>query len=218
MLSIPCVGIQQSLAELIQRRSWVSTVLVYRAFIGSTIRLLSGPRTCHTNTLISLNYAGGMVHEIDSLPEAGKMTAIQEDLRRSITLIMSESWTSLLVEMKCKTLPTKLHIGAFNCPVDGWLNTDITPHIFITRVPFAPLLLFKAGRKTAERFDEHRQGIFKKLRYLKVAKKFPFRCDHFSSVFSSHVLEHIFPSDVPDLMTSIYRVLRPGGSGKICSS
>jgi predicted SAM-dependent methyltransferase len=25
------------------------------------------------------------------------------------------------------------------------------------------------------------------------------------------VLEHIFPSDVPNLMTSIYRVLRPGG-------
>jgi SAM-dependent methyltransferase len=113
--------------------------------------------------------------------------------------------------MKRRTLPTKLHIGAFNSPVDGWLNTDITPHIFITRIPFAPLLLFKTGRITAERFDEHRRGVFKKLSYLNVAKKFPFHSNHFSSVFSSHVLEHIFPSDVPNLMTSIYRVLRPGG-------
>jgi SAM-dependent methyltransferase len=72
-------------------------------------------------------------------------------------------------------------------------------------------LLFKAGRITAERFDEHRRGVFKKLRYLNVAKKFPLRSNYFSSVFSSHVLEHIFPSDVPNLMTSIYRVLRPGG-------
>src|ERR1700736_425820 len=97
------------------------------------------------------------------------------DLRRSAPLIISESWASLSLKMKRKTLPTKLHIGAFNCPVDGWLNTDITPHILITRVPFAPLLLFKAGRITAERFDEHRRGVFKKLYYLNVAKKFPLR-------------------------------------------
>src|ERR1700738_4051780 len=113
--------------------------------------------------------------------------------------------------MKQKALPTKLHIGAFNCPLDGWLNTDITPHMLITRVPFVPLLLFKADRITAERFDEHRRGVFKKLRYLNVAKKFWLPSNHFSSVFSSHVLEHIFPWDVPNLMTSIYRVLRPGG-------
>jgi SAM-dependent methyltransferase len=113
--------------------------------------------------------------------------------------------------MKQRALPTKLHIGAFNSPFDGWLNTDITYHMFITRVPFAPLLLRKAGKITAERFDEHRRGVFKKLRYLDVAKKFPLPSNHFSSVFSSHVLEHIFPTDVPNLMTSIYRVLRPGG-------
>jgi SAM-dependent methyltransferase len=113
--------------------------------------------------------------------------------------------------MKREIIPTKLHLGAFNSSVEGWLNTDITPHIFIARVPYAPLLLWKAGMMTADRFDEHKRGIFKKLYYLDVTKPFPLPSNHFSSVFSSHVLEHISPWRIPNLLTSILRVLRPGG-------
>ena len=33
---------------------------------------------------------------------------------------------------------TKLHVGAFDVAHDGWLNTDVTPHMAIARVPGLP--------------------------------------------------------------------------------
>ena len=32
---------------------------------------------------------------------------------------------------------SRLHIGAFNCGIAGWINTDITMHLWIARVPLA---------------------------------------------------------------------------------
>ena len=31
-----------------------------------------------------------------------------------------------------------LHLGCFDRPIPGWVNTDITPHLFIARVPLLP--------------------------------------------------------------------------------
>lgn len=105
----------------------------------------------------------------------------------------------------------KLHLGAFNSPVIGWINTDITPHQWITRVPFLPELLFKLGKMTEERLLEHKRGVFKKISYLNLYKRFPYPDNTFTSVFSSHVLEHLFPHQIPAILAEIKRVLVPGG-------
>jgi hypothetical protein len=36
----------------------------------------------------------------------------------------------------------KLHLGCFDQAYDGWVNADVTPHIFISRVPGLALILF----------------------------------------------------------------------------
>jgi SAM-dependent methyltransferase len=105
----------------------------------------------------------------------------------------------------------KLHLGAFNCPQEGWYNTDITPHIWVTMVPGLPQLLRKMGRITQARLEEHEQGVFKKLHYLNVTKRFPLADNSCQCVFSSHMFEHIFVWDVPLLLCEILRVLAPGG-------
>ncbi|MFC7698623.1 class I SAM-dependent methyltransferase [Bradyrhizobium sp. GCM10028915] len=105
----------------------------------------------------------------------------------------------------------KLHIGAFNCPVDGWLNTDITPHIMISKIPFAARLLYSAGKMTKERLSEHEQGIFRRLRYLDITKPLPFKDASVAAVFSSHVFEHLFIDEVYRLVNEIQRVLAPSG-------
>jgi hypothetical protein len=38
-----------------------------------------------------------------------------------------------------------LHLGCLDRPVDGWVNTDITPHIFVARIPLAARILRRLG-------------------------------------------------------------------------
>lgn len=105
----------------------------------------------------------------------------------------------------------KLHLGAFNCGIDGWINTDVTNHLWVARIPLAASMLRLAGIISAERFEEHRRGLFAKLRYLDITKPLPFRDESVSAVFSSHVFEHLFSDEVERLSHEIHRVLVPGG-------
>lgn len=105
----------------------------------------------------------------------------------------------------------KLHIGAFNTSINGWYNTDITPHLWIARVPLLPLLLYKLGKMSKERYVEHKAKIFNQLKYLDLTKPFPFADQSVEAIFSSHVLEHLFMDEVESLIPEFKRVLKPGG-------
>jgi len=105
----------------------------------------------------------------------------------------------------------KLHLGAFDRSVDGWHNTDITPHIYIARIPYLPWLLHKLHIIDELRYGQHGEGVFRKLHYLDLCKPLPFPDDSVDAIFSSHVLEHLFMDEVERLIDQCYRVLRPGG-------
>jgi len=105
----------------------------------------------------------------------------------------------------------RLHIGCFNQPIDGWYNTDITPHIWLSRIPGAPLVCRYLGLISEERLGEHRAGIYRSVYYLDAIKRFPHAENSFEAVFCSHTLEHIHPSFVPGLFSEVLRVLLPGG-------
>lgn len=109
----------------------------------------------------------------------------------------------------------KLHLGAFNQSVDGWMNTDITPHIWISKIPFLPLILFKVNLMSAERYQDHKDKIFSQLKYLDLTKRLPYPSDTAEAIFSSHVLEHLFMDEVEYLISEMYRVLVPGGICRI---
>ena len=105
----------------------------------------------------------------------------------------------------------KLHIGAFNCGIAGWINTDITMHLWIGRIPLAARALHIAGVLSDARYAEHRQGRFAGLRYMDLTKPLPFEDSSLSAVFSAHVFEHLFPDEVERLSREITRALAPGG-------
>lgn len=105
----------------------------------------------------------------------------------------------------------KLHLGAFDRAVEGWLNTDVTPHIFISRVPGAAGLLRAAGKLDDHKYHMHRSGQFRALRYLDLTKPLPFADESVTAVFSSHVFEHLFRDEITQLVGEIRRVLTPGG-------
>jgi predicted SAM-dependent methyltransferase len=110
---------------------------------------------------------------------------------------------------------TKLHIGAFDVVYDGWLNTDVTPHMAIARVPGLASVLRGAGRLSDERWDAHRAGVFRRLHYLDLTQPLPYPDAAFEAAFGSHVLEHLTPAEGEAMLRELHRVLRPGGIVRI---
>lgn len=58
----------------------------------------------------------------------------------------------------------KLHLGCFEMPIPGWINTDITPHLWVARIPNIARLLWRMGRISDERYDQHCRGLFRAIR------------------------------------------------------
>ena len=107
---------------------------------------------------------------------------------------------------------SKLHFGSFyNCPIDSWLSTDVTPHLFVARVPGLAWLMHKAGKMSDERYAEHRRGAFKNIRYLNVTKDWPFTNETFEAIYSSHVLEHLPLHGAKLCLAESFRCLKKGG-------
>ena len=109
----------------------------------------------------------------------------------------------------------KLHVGAFDEVHDGWLNTDVTPHMAVARVPGLARLLRRLGRLPDERWAAHRDGTFRRLRYLDVTRPFPYPDASLEAAFGCHVLEHLTPGEAETALRELHRVLRPGGVVRI---
>jgi SAM-dependent methyltransferase len=109
----------------------------------------------------------------------------------------------------------KLHLGAFDKSCDGWINTDITPHLFIARIPFLTFFLYKLRLISKERYLQHKDGVFSRLKYLNVTRKFPYPNNSIDVVFCSHLLEHLYPDEAIFCLRQVYRVLRKNGIFRI---
>jgi SAM-dependent methyltransferase len=105
----------------------------------------------------------------------------------------------------------KLHIGCFDTPIDGWYNTDVTPHIFLSRIPLLPALFHTLGIIDDLRYQQHRSGIFRSVHYMNALKRFPFAKNSVGAVYSSHMLYNFTQADALRCLREMYRVLLPGG-------
>jgi SAM-dependent methyltransferase len=81
----------------------------------------------------------------------------------------------------------KLHLGAGENLLTGWLNTDLHDY----------------GRR--------------ELVYLDVRKRFPFPNESFDVVFSEHMLEHLTYAEGQHCLRECFRVLRPDGRVRIAT-
>ncbi|HET9074374.1 MAG TPA: methyltransferase domain-containing protein [Solirubrobacteraceae bacterium] len=105
----------------------------------------------------------------------------------------------------------KLHLGAFDQVVDGWINTDVTPHLVLARIPGAGALLHRVGRLSSERYAAYRDGRFARLRHLDLTRRLPFPDGVLAAVYSSHTFEHLQRDAAERAIAECHRVLRPGG-------
>lgn len=105
----------------------------------------------------------------------------------------------------------RLHLGCFDQPLHGWINTDITPHIWVSRIPLAAKVLYSVGKMSSTRLAQHQAGVFQKIKYLNLSQKFAYPSDFFAAIFTSHVLEHLYPHIALQCLGECLRVLRPNG-------
>lgn len=109
----------------------------------------------------------------------------------------------------------KLHIGAFDKSIDGWINTDITPHLIIGKIPMLPYLLYKLRIINHARYLQHKKRMFRNLKYMDVTRKLPFPDNSVDAVYSSHLYEHLFLNEAIYFSKEIHRVLKPKGVCRI---
>jgi SAM-dependent methyltransferase len=105
----------------------------------------------------------------------------------------------------------KLHLGAFDQAIDGWINTDVTPHLVLARIPGLPRLLHWSGRLSDERYRAYRDGRFARLRYLDLRRRFPFGDGTIAAIYTSHTFEHLHVDTAERALAECHRVLAPGG-------
>lgn len=105
----------------------------------------------------------------------------------------------------------KVQLGSFTQVAPGWVNTDATPHILVSRLPGAATALNRLGLLGNGRLDEHRRGVFRELFYLDVRKRFPFADETVDYFYTSHMLEHLLPQDGAHCLRESFRALKPGG-------
>ena len=109
----------------------------------------------------------------------------------------------------------KLHLGCFDHVFEGWINTDITLHIFISRAPGLAALLSAFGLISPDRYQQYKQGIFRKVKYLDATGRFPWTDNFFSIIYTSHMLQNLHEADAINCLKECYRVLAPGGLVRI---
>lgn len=85
----------------------------------------------------------------------------------------------------------------------------------MARIPGLAKLLFKIGVLSKQRFEQHRQGIFRTVRYLNVTKKFPYPNNYFDYIYSSHLLEHLYSHQAKFCVSEVYRILKKGSIARI---
>ena len=105
----------------------------------------------------------------------------------------------------------KLHIGAFDQILPGWVNTDITPHLYLPRVPGLVTILGAAGLLQGRRLEQHRAGVFRSLAKLDFTRRFPYPDASMDAVYGSHMLASIRQDDAQKCLNECFRVLKPGG-------
>jgi len=108
-------------------------------------------------------------------------------------------------------LPRRLQLGAFDRVHDNWLSTDVTPHLMVARVPGLARVLNAVGLIDDERYEAHRSGAFRAVRYLDVTRRFRFPSETFEYVYTAHMLEHLEADAAERCLREVHRVLRDGG-------
>jgi predicted SAM-dependent methyltransferase len=106
----------------------------------------------------------------------------------------------------------RLHLGCGSHVVDGWVNVDRSPNVYLTRVPGLRAVLGRLGvLSSAQAGAVFPRGIVR----ADVTRRIPAEDGSASVAYASHMIEHLSRWQALALLHECMRVLRPGGVVRI---
>ena len=112
----------------------------------------------------------------------------------------------------------KVNLGCGMHCLSGWLNIDGSlTSLLGTNIDVLNKLLYKVAGSSAYYDFNHFNDIIKnkKLYWRNLSDGIPLNDNSIDVVFSSHFLEHLTKNDGQQLLSDIYRILKPGGLVRI---
>ena len=107
----------------------------------------------------------------------------------------------------------KVNFGCLASGLPGWINVDhARRHIIISRVPGLAKLLYNLGLLEKYMYDYHKMGKFKSVVHGDARKRLKFKDDSVDYIYSSHMLEHLYPKEAISFLLECRRVLKEGGT------
>lgn len=104
-----------------------------------------------------------------------------------------------------------LHLGCGLCSPSGWLNVDGSWRAVVARHRWLERLLIVLGITPAKGAGVWGTNVLR----LNLVKPLPFADASFTTIYSSHTLEHLYRDDARGLLRECFRVLLPGGICRI---
>lgn len=101
----------------------------------------------------------------------------------------------------------KLNVGCGLIAPRDWVNVDRSPALRVSRLPVINRLILRTGLVSSS----HNQRWPENVIVMDVTKGLPYASASVDTVYSSHMLEHIYLDQAEQLIREFYRVLRPDG-------
>lgn len=109
----------------------------------------------------------------------------------------------------------RVNIGCGKTPIEGWLNFDSSPSVWLAGIPFSTMVSgigLASGLLRKEQAEYIRFCRENCVRYGDALRRLPLASNSCEVVYSSHVLEHLMPRDeAPRFLRETLRILAPGG-------
>lgn len=106
---------------------------------------------------------------------------------------------------------TRIHIGCGRKIIEGYLNFDGSPGVWLGRYPALGKLLFHLRLIDRHNFDFMQFARNHAIQQANVARRLPLPSNSAAVVYSCHLFEHLLKRDAATFLRETFRVLRPGG-------
>lgn len=113
----------------------------------------------------------------------------------------------------------KVNLGCGLAVASGWWNVDASLNALIAGWPsFLHRITYRASGSSRYYSEEQYRTLLRENRFVHhdLGDSIPFQSSTVDYVYTSHFLEHLFEKEGAQLLREACRVLRPGGTIRVC--